>query len=295
MRSMENRFLRLTIFISIAITLFSFWDHHLVSYLKDFIVFIHEIGHAIAALLTGGSVHAIELHGNESGETIAIPSSGKGAFIFVVSAGYLGSCLIGGFLLNRGFSGKMVRPTLISFGAILLLMTISYSKPGNLAQYTGILWGLGFVLLGLFNLRLNQFVLVFIGTSITLYSLYDLLDFTGNIAYTDAGIMATWITGANPAHGVPKSVIVLGYLIALLWSFFSLSIIFVSVKRVFQSQVPSQDFLQEEDSFHFPEDGNMETPFPGEITPEVMEWFFSKGLDLNGKPLQSEFLEKEES
>ncbi|XDD50286.1 M50 family metallopeptidase [Leptospira sp. WS92.C1] len=291
---MENRFLRLTIFISIAITLFSFWDHHLVRYLKDFIVFIHELGHAIAALLTGGSVHAIELHGNESGETIAIPNSGTGSFIFVVSSGYLGSCLIGGFLLNRGFSGRMVRPTLISFGAVLLLMTISYSKPGNLAQYTGILWGLGFVLLGFFDLKLNHFVLVFIGTSITLYSLYDLLDFTGNIVYTDAGIMAMWITGSNPSQAIPKSVIVLGYLIALLWSFFSLSIIFVSVKKVFQSKTQDQEFPQEEDVFLFQEQGNVETPFPGDITPEVMEWFLSRGLDLNGRPLPSEFLEKEE-
>ncbi|MDV6234056.1 M50 family metallopeptidase [Leptospira ellisii] len=291
---MENRFLRLTIFISIAITLFSFWDHHLVSYLKDFIVFVHELGHAIAALLTGGSVHTIELHGNESGETIAIPNSGSGSFIFVVSAGYLGSCLIGGFLLNRGFSGKMIRPTLISFGAILLLMTVSYSKPGNLAQYTGILWGLGFVLLGFLNLRINPFVLVFVGTSITLYGLYDLLDFTGNIVHTDAGIMATWITGANASKNVPKSVIVLGYLIALLWSFFSLSIIFISVKKIFQP-APQEEFSPEENPFLDQENGNFEAPFPGDVTPEVMEWFFSKGLDLNGKPLPTEFLEKEES
>ncbi|WP_061231955.1 M50 family metallopeptidase [Leptospira noguchii] len=290
---MGNRFLRLTIFISIALTLFSFWDHHLVGYLKDFIVFIHEIGHAVAALLTGGSVHTIELHGNESGETIA--SSGSGFFIFVVSAGYLGSCLMGGFLLNRGFSGKMIRPTLISFGTILLLMTISYSKPGNLAQYTGILWGLGFVLLGIFNLRINRFVLVFIGTSISLYSLYDLLDFTGNIAYTDAGIMAAWITGANSSQVVPKSVIVLGYLIALLWSFFSLSIIFVSVKKVFQPEetVISEQEFQQDGFFQSSENENKEAPFPGEVTPEVMEWFFNKGLDLNGKPLPTEFLEKE--
>ncbi|TGK28043.1 M50 family peptidase [Leptospira gomenensis] len=291
---MENRFLRLTIFISIAITLFSFWDHHLVSYLKDFIVFVHELGHAIAALLTGGSVHTIELHGNESGETIAIPNSGSGSFIFVVSAGYLGSCLIGGFLLNRGFSGKMIRPTLISFGAILLLMTVSYSKPGNLAQYTGILWGLGFVLLGFLNLKFNPFVLVFMGTSITLYGLYDLLDFTGNIVHTDAGIMAAWITGANASKNVPKSVIVLGYLIALLWSFFSLSIIFISVKKIFQP-APREEFSTEENPFLDPYNTSLEAPFPGDVTPEVMEWFFSKGLDLNGKPLPAEFLEKEES
>ncbi|MBE8432264.1 M50 family metallopeptidase, partial [Leptospira interrogans serovar Pomona] len=174
-------------------------------------------------------------------------------------------------------------PTLISFGTILLLMTISYSKPGNLAQYTGILWGLGFVILGFFNLKINQFVLVFIGTSISLYSLYDLLDFTGNIAYTDAGIMAAWITGANPTQEVPKSVIVLGYLIALLWSFFSLSIIFVSIKKVFQSSTQEQEVPQTENSFQ--ENRDAEVPFPGEVTPEVMEWFFSKGLDLNGKPL----------
>lgn len=104
--------------------------------------------------------------------------------------------------------------------------------------------------------------------------------------------MATWITGANSTQVVPKSVTVLGYLIALLWSFFSLSIIFISIKKVFQSSVPEREISQVENSFQ--ENGNTEVPFPGEVTPEVMEWFFSKGLDLNGKPLPTEFLEKEE-
>lgn len=73
---------------------------------------------------------------------------------------------------------------------------------------------------------------------------------------------------------------------------FSLSIIFISIKKVFQSSVPEREISQVENSFQ--ENGNTEVPFPGEVTPEVMEWFFSKGLDLNGKPLPTEFLEKEE-
>lgn len=74
--------------------------------------------------------------------------------------------------------------------------------------------------------------------------------------------------------------------------FFSLSIIFVSIKKVFQSSTQEQEVPQTENSFQ--ENGDAEVPFPGEVTPEVMEWFFSKGLDLNGKPLPTEFLEKEE-
>ncbi|EMO24823.1 hypothetical protein LEP1GSC170_0406 [Leptospira interrogans serovar Bataviae str. HAI135] len=77
--------------------------------------------------------------------------------------------------------------------------------------------------------------------------------------------------------------------------FFSLSIIFVSVKKVFQSEetvIPEQEF-QQDGFFQSSENENKEAPFPGEVTPEVMEWFFNKGLDLNGKPLPAEFLEKE--
>ena len=39
-------------------------------YLKAVIVLFHEICHASAALLTGGVVERIFIHGNETGETV---------------------------------------------------------------------------------------------------------------------------------------------------------------------------------------------------------------------------------
>ncbi|EQA35236.1 peptidase M50B-like protein [Leptospira inadai serovar Lyme str. 10] len=289
---MENRFLRLALLLAIVATLLSYWNHGWVSYLKDFVVFIHEAGHATATLLTGGSVQTIELQGDESGQTIASPLAGKGPFVFVVSAGYLGCCLVGGFLLNRGFKGRLVRPTLLILGGAILLLTLKYTTAGSLAQKTGLSWGIFVLIAAFLPFGWDRLVTVFLGTSVTLYSLYDLLDFTENIQNTDAGILAYWATGSDPKNATPKSVVFLGYLIALLWSFFSVSIIFFSLKR---AVVPVRDPNLEEflPGSSMPGEDNKESPFPGEVTPEVLDWFLSRGLDLNGKPLSPEFKDLE--
>ncbi|TGL52786.1 M50 family peptidase [Leptospira wolffii] len=286
---MENRFLRLALLLAIVVTLLSYWNHGWVSYLKDFVVLIHEAGHAIATLISGGSVQTIELQDGEAGQTIASPISGKSPFVFVVSAGYLGSCLVGGFLVNRGFKGNLVRPTLLLLGGAVLLLTFKYTSPGGLAQRTGLLWGAFLVIASFLPFGWDRLITVFLGTSVSLYSLYDLLDFTDNIQNTDAGILAHWATGTLPGGAVPKSVVFLGYLIALLWSFFSVSIVFFSLKRavvpVSSTQSVSDDFSHDLGL----NEGSSESPFPGEVTPEVLEWFLSRGLDLNGKPLSAEF------
>jgi hypothetical protein len=37
--------------------------------------------------------------------------------------------------------------------------------------------------------------------------------------------------------------------------------------------------------------GEFSDMFPGELTPEVIDWFLSKGLDLNGRPLSGELVD----
>ncbi|PJZ71043.1 peptidase M50 [Leptospira perolatii] len=285
---MENRFLRFALILSIVATLMSYWNHGWVSYLKDLVVLIHEAGHAIATLLTGGSVQTIELQNDESGQTTASLLDGKGPFVFVVSAGYLGCCLVGGLLLNRGFKGRLVKTSLLILGSAILLLTLKYTTSGGLAHRTGLGWGLFIFVSSFLPFGWNRIVTVFLGTSITLYSLYDLLDFTENVHHTDAGILAYWATGADPKLSPPKSVLFLGYLIALLWSFFSVSIVFLSLKRAVlpSERDPSPEPLLEEPILGM---GSVDSPFPGEVTPEVMDWFLSRGLDLNGNPLQDQF------
>src|SRR5438046_5929645 len=65
---------------------------------RIFVTFIHEGGHAIAALLTGNSVESLSIATNASGETYT-SQGGTISRMFVASAGYLGSMTFGALLL----------------------------------------------------------------------------------------------------------------------------------------------------------------------------------------------------
>src|SRR6185369_10471072 len=57
---------------------------------RIFVTFIHEGGHALAALLTGNSVQSLSVSMNASGETYTT-RGGLFSEILVSSAGYLGA------------------------------------------------------------------------------------------------------------------------------------------------------------------------------------------------------------
>src|SRR5438046_8760339 len=65
---------------------------------RIFVTFIHEGGHAIAALLTGNSVESLSVAMNGSGETYST-RGGLISQMVVSSAGYLGAMAFGCFLL----------------------------------------------------------------------------------------------------------------------------------------------------------------------------------------------------
>lgn len=264
---------KFVLFLSFVLSLVAFWDHQLTSYLKDFVVLIHEICHATAALFSGGVVQGIALHGNEAGETIAIPANFRGSFILVVSAGYIGCSIVGGILLRFGFQGIHPRQTLILFGLFLISISVLYSKLGDLAYLTGIFWGVGILVLGVLGETTAILTLVFLGTSISLYSLYDLSDFAERLTETDAGILAIWLTGL-PSEGisnesVPTAVLILAYLIATFWSLLSIGFIYASLKSSLGSEPigPTPDPMP-----------GLER-FPGDLSPEAKLWMEKRGID----------------
>ncbi|MDF3818470.1 M50 family metallopeptidase [Leptospira sp. 96542] len=283
---MTDKPVKFVIFLSLILSLVAFWDHRVTSYLKEFVVLIHEICHATAALFTGGIVKGIALHGNEGGETIAIPASFRGSFILVVSAGYIGCSLVGGFLLKLGFGGRHARQTLILFGLFLISVSVLYSKLGELAYFTGIFWGVGILVVGMLGETISVLSLVFLGTSISLYSLYDLSDFAERMTETDAGILAVWMAGLSPEdlnqEEMPDAVVVLGYMIATLWSLLSIGIITYFLKSSLSHEPTEPQGIPEEPKFE---------RFPGEISPEAKLWMEKRGIDPeSGVVLPPEFL-----
>src|SRR5438094_4831136 len=91
---------------------------------RIFVTFIHEGGHAIAALLTGNSVQSLSVAMNGSGETYTT-QGGVFSQMLVASAGYLGAMTYGAILLvliRRAVAARVV--LFVSAGVVLLLTMI---------------------------------------------------------------------------------------------------------------------------------------------------------------------------
>lgn len=92
---------------------------------RIFVTFIHEGGHAIAALLTGNSVESLSIATNASGETYT-SLGGRFSQMFVASAGYLGSMAFGATLLVLIRKAIAARVVLIGSAALILALTVIY-------------------------------------------------------------------------------------------------------------------------------------------------------------------------
>ena len=92
---------------------------------RIFVTFIHEGGHAIAALLTGNSVQSLSIATNASGETYTT-QGGTLSQMFVASAGYLGSMTFGALLLVLIRKTIAARVVLIGSAALVFALTLVY-------------------------------------------------------------------------------------------------------------------------------------------------------------------------
>lgn len=135
-----------------------------------FVTFIHEGGHALATLLTFGSVSEIYLHPDASGETYT-----RGGFsLLIASAGYLSSTAYGAGLLVLGQQGKRAKGVLALTAAAILVLTGLYVK-GLFGWLVGIglTIGLAFVVIAA-STQVAHFVVSFLAVQCCLNALYDL-------------------------------------------------------------------------------------------------------------------------
>lgn len=114
--------------VSLALWLIS-WFVPFVSYivypLQLFATFIHEGGHVLAALLTGGSVASLTVSPDASGEVYST-TGGWFSQLFVSSAGYVGTTAFGAGLLAWLRFGYSSRLGLLISAAIVAVLTIFF-------------------------------------------------------------------------------------------------------------------------------------------------------------------------
>jgi hypothetical protein len=222
---------------------------------RIFVTFIHEGGHAIAALMTGNSVESLSVAMNASGETYT-RQGGLLSQIFVSSAGYLGAMTYGAlllFLIRRAVAARVV---LLGSAALILTLTLIYGlwKPLTNAAWAGIpftltagiLLSLGLVLLARYaSARLATFFVSFLAVQCVLNALLDLKNVFFLSSPFQASVPTDALNMAN-ATGVP----------AIIWAFLwiSLSILILSTALRFYAVSRHRAGLQPDLPFEEPLD-----------------------------------------
>jgi hypothetical protein len=172
--------------ISVALWFIPFAE--ILSYpFRIFVTFIHEGGHALAALATGNSVESLSVAMNASGETYTT-TGGMFSQMLVASAGYLGAMAFGALLLvliRRAVgvrlvlagSSLLIFALTMVFGLIKPIFSGSWSLLSGVpfTLFAGIALAIGLFLIARFaSLRVATFVVSLLAVQCVLNALLDL-------------------------------------------------------------------------------------------------------------------------
>lgn len=191
---------------------FALWQTPVVVPLKILIVFFHEVSHAIATILTGGEVISLSISTNQGGE---VWSRGGNRFM-TLTAGYLGSLLIGIGLLIAATRTKADRTIMAACGIITLVIAGLYIRD-LFALGFAIGVGIGMLLMARYlGHATNDLALRVMGLASMIYVPYDI--FSDTIARSslrsDARMLAEEFGGTTIMWGgiwLILSLIVIGW------------------------------------------------------------------------------------
>lgn len=217
----------MTLSLVTVIAAIFFWDAPFLLPVKTFVVFLHELSHGLAAILTGGSVEQLRLVEDEGG--LAFTRGGNQ--ILIASAGYVGSALWGALLMRLAWQSPRVRQYAIQgIAAIFMVSVLLYVRDfytlGMVALFSIVLF-----LLGRFgDSRVHLGTLWLLGSFSALYAIVDIG--TDVLAQGPlAGI--AWLGGGdaftNDATILASITWIPAFFWGILWSVLSLAIYAVNV------------------------------------------------------------------
>lgn len=154
--------------------IFALWSTPVVVPIKVLIVFLHELSHAIAIILTGGKVESLTVNPLQGGLVI-----GRGGSRFLsLSAGYCGSLLIGVTLFVLAVRTDWDRIVLGVLGAVILATTLLYVRDTFALVFGGLAGVLMILAARYLGHRPSDLVLRIIGLSSMIYVPYDIFSDT---------------------------------------------------------------------------------------------------------------------
>ena len=192
------------------------WSTPLIFPLKTLVIFFHEGAHGLAAILTGGRIEEISVNPNHGGHAVTV---GGNTFL-IISAGYLGSLLIGMMLFWGALKTRLDRVFMAILGGLLILLAVLYIR-----EMFPFLFAVGVGAAFLATARylraeISDLALRVIGLSSMIYVPLDIFDDTirRSGGRSDARILAEHFGGPTLFWGV-------------IWLVFSLVAVFWALRR----------------------------------------------------------------
>jgi len=172
-KSVDFRFIVLQLLVTLYVLYIFSYQPAWIHVLQLSVIYLHEAGHALAAIFTGGAALSLAVHDGLGGEC----ETQGGSLIAVCLAGYLTTALIGALLLitskNRT-AGRIVSFTL--FGGMLALFFVPHASgiTARCAVFFCFLWfATGCV--STLMWPLGSLALRFLGTFLCLFSVFDVI------------------------------------------------------------------------------------------------------------------------
>ena len=100
------------------------WNTPVALPLKLLVVFLHELSHGAAAILTGGKIISISVSSQQGGQALTLGGNG----FAILSAGYIGSLVLGVMLFFFALRSDADRFIVGVLGAVTLLIAALYIR-----------------------------------------------------------------------------------------------------------------------------------------------------------------------
>ncbi len=151
------------------------WEAQELYPLRILVTLLHEFGHGLAALLSGGSIERITVDPGAGG----VCYTRGGWRWLILPSGYLGSMAAGCAMLFIAARTRWDRALSACLGLLLIGATLLYVRT-TVGLFYGIGSGLALAAAGLWlGEKVNDIILSFIGASSCLYALLDLRHLIG--------------------------------------------------------------------------------------------------------------------
>ena len=130
-------------------------------------IYVHEYGHGIAALITGGQFDQFEMYSHSGLAHVRHSESGL-VSAFVSAGGLCGPAVVGGVFLAMGRKVKLARLALAAFGAFMAISLVLWTRTPFGWGFGGAVALLSLVIAFKAKPALAQMFLVFLGVQLAL-------------------------------------------------------------------------------------------------------------------------------